>query len=185
MIIQIPSTERLSFQFMSLDCIDALYEIDQDPEVMKYISGGRPNSKQEIADTLIPRLAKYANQEQGWGLWQVNTVDTNDFIGWVLVRPMDFFSDNPQWHNIELGWRFKRASWGKGYASEAAKAIADALKAHTNITHLCAIADENNIGSLRVMEKIGMQFIKKYQHHDPLVGFSDVVYYEMPVSELV
>lgn len=185
MIIQIPSTERLSFQFMSLDCIDALYEIDQDPEVMKYISGGRPNSKQEIADTLIPRLAKYANQEQGWGLWQVNTVDTNDYIGWVLVRPMDFFSDNPKWHNVELGWRFKRASWGKGYASEAAKAIADALKAHTNITHLCAIADENNIGSLRVMEKIGMQFIKKYQHHDPLVGFSDVVYYEMPVSELV
>ena len=60
------------------------------------------------------------------GALQVNIIESNTFIGWVLVRPMGFF-EQPDYSDLEIGWRFKQMSWGKGYASEAALAVAHAV----------------------------------------------------------
>ena len=90
---------------------------------MQYLTQGKPTSLEDIKTKGIPRMLAYRNEQQGWGLWQVTLREGNTFIGWVLVRPMGFFSDTPDFSDIEVGWRFKRASWGKGYATEAAQAI--------------------------------------------------------------
>ena len=122
---------------------------------------------------------KYANQEKGWGLWKVNIKETEEFIGWILVRPMDFFNDDndTQWHNLELGWRFKQSSWGKGYATEAANALVEQFALMPEYTCISAIAVKENLGSIAVMEKLGMRFVKEYMHSDPL-GDIPAVYYE-------
>jgi RimJ/RimL family protein N-acetyltransferase len=68
--------------------------------------------------------------------------------------------------DIEIGWRFKRESWGKGYASEAALAVADSIATQFQVRSLSATALKENDGSIKVMKKLGMQFVKDYVHCD-------------------
>jgi RimJ/RimL family protein N-acetyltransferase len=172
------NSARLSYQLMTIDDAELLYQLDQDPEVMRFISDGNPSSRETIYNVLVPRMQKYLNSTKGWGIWQVNSTETNEYIGWVLVRPMNFFSTSPEFDNLELGWRFFQTSWGKGFASEAAQHIKDVLAAKSEYKKFSAIADENNLGSIGVMKNIGMSYVKTYRHIDPLFEF-DVAYYQI------
>jgi len=176
-MIIIPSA-RLSYKLMTKDDGELLFQLDQDPEVMRFINGGKPSSMDEINAIFIPRMESYFNEQKGWGLWQINVSSSNEYIGWILVRPMNFFSDSPELANLELGWRFFQASWGNGYASEAALHIKDALAKDNDLKSFSAIAVEDNIGSIAVMKKIGMSYVKSYLHKDPLFE-SQVVYYQI------
>ena len=177
-MITVADSERLSYRLMTLEDGDLFYELDQDPAVMKHINGGKGSTREDIDNVALPRLAKYLDPQKGWGLWQVNLKEQQQFLGWILVRPYLFFTAQPQWHNLELGWRFKQVTWGKGYATEAAQHILNAFQAQSDATHFCAIAEQDNVGSIAVMKKLGMQYVKSYTHHDPM-GDWDVVYYEI------
>jgi RimJ/RimL family protein N-acetyltransferase len=176
--MNINPSARLSYKLMTKESRDLLFQLDQDPEVMRFLNGGRPSSMDEIKNVFIPRMESYFNQIKGWGLWQVNISSSDEYIGWVLVRPMNFFSDSPEFDNLELGWRFFQSSWGKGYASEAALHIKDTLADNSELKSFSAIAVEDNLGSVAVMKKIGMSFVKSYLHKDPLFE-SQVVYYKI------
>ncbi len=176
--MKINNSARLSYQLMTANDAELLYQLDQDPEVMRFISDGKTSSRDTIKNILVPRMEKYHNPDKGWGIWQVNIIETNEYIGWVLVRPMNFFSDYPEFDNLELGWRFFRSSWGKGFASEAAAHIQNALAKDTNNKKFSAIADEKNLGSIGVMKNIGMSYIKTYLHIDPLFE-CQVAYYQI------
>jgi RimJ/RimL family protein N-acetyltransferase len=129
---------------------------------------------------MLPRMASYTNQDKGWGLWKVTILESKAYIGWVLVRPMDFFTDEPQLDDLELGWRFKQESWGKGYATEAAKQVMHALIENKSASQYSAIAETENTASIGIMKKLGMQFIKHDLHKDPL-GDIYVDYYSLKV----
>lgn len=174
------NSDRLSFQIMDETNAQDFFELDQNPEVMKYINGGKPSSKQDIETKMLPRMASYTNHAKGWGIWKVNLLQSKAFIGWVLVRPMDFFTDNPQIDDLELGWRFKQESWGKGYATEAAKHIMHALIENKSASQYSAIAEAENTASIGIMKKLGMQFIKNDIHKDPL-GDMQVDFYSLKV----
>lgn len=180
-MLHIANSPRLNFRLMGPNDAQALWALDQDPEVMQFINGGKPHSMETIVDVFLPRMKLYTNASKGWGLWQVSDQETQEYLGWVLVRPMDYFSDNPIFTDLELGWRFFKKSWGKGYATEAAVAIKNALAEQTDITHVSALALEDNHGSINVMKKIGMKFVKKYIHKDPLGDFN-AVHYQMPIK---
>jgi len=178
--MKITNTTRLTFRLMTAQDNELLFELDQDPAVMQYLTNGKPTSRGSISNIFIPRMLSYRNPDKGWGLWQVNINESQQFIGWILVRPMAFFSESPEWHNLELGWRFKQSSWGKGYAFEAANTIKNALINQGNITHLSATALAENSASIKLMEKLGMGYLKSYLHKDPL-GEHDAVYYQTDV----
>ncbi|MDH5434013.1 MAG: GNAT family N-acetyltransferase [Gammaproteobacteria bacterium] len=182
--MKIPDSERLSYTLMSADDTsdaELLYQLDQDPEVMRHINNGKLTSREEIRDFYLPRLEKYTNTEKGWGLWKVCFKESGQFIGWVLVRPMKFFSDSPQWDNLELGWRFVSEFWGHGYATEAAQSIKQALIHSGLATRFCAIAVKENKASISIMKKLGMNYIKTYLDKDAAREV-DVVYYEISCS---
>ncbi|RHW77824.1 GNAT family N-acetyltransferase [Colwellia sp. RSH04] len=179
--MKVNHSERLSYRLMDQNDGDVLYQLDQDPEVMQFISGGKTNTMDDINNIFLPRMEKYTCPEKGWGLWQVCDKSTQEYLGWILVRPMDFFSDEPKYKDLELGWRFFKKAWGKGYATEAASAIKNALAEQTDIDYFSALAVEENIGSINIMKKLGMTFLKKELHKDPL-GDLDVVYYQMPAK---
>ena len=172
---------RLSFRLMGQEDAQALWELDQDPEVMHFINGGKPNSIETINEVFLPRMQAYTDASKGWGIWQVSDKTSQEYLGWVLVRPMEFFSDQPNFMDLELGWRFFKKAWGKGYATEAAIAIKDAVASQTDIKYISALALEDNIGSIGVMKKMGMNFIRKNTHKDPLGDFI-AVHYQMSVK---
>jgi RimJ/RimL family protein N-acetyltransferase len=176
-MIIIPSA-RLSYTLMTQADGELLFQLDQDPEVMLFLNGGKPSTMAEINEISIPRMERYLNVQKGWGLWQVNISSNNEYIGWILVRPMHFFSEAPEFDNIELGWRFFQSSWGKGYASEAALHIKNTLAKNNVLKGFSAIAVKDNLASIAVMKKIGMSYVKTYLHKDPLFE-SHVVYYQI------
>jgi len=175
--MHIRDSARLRFRLMDENDGELLYQLDQDPEVMKYINGGRPTSREDVTNIFLPRMARYRNPEKGWGIWQVTLKESGEYLGWILVRPMHFFSDGRNDADLELGWRFKRSSWGQGFAGEAAARVVDALTAaHPELEAFSAIAQQQNLGSIAIMKKLGMTFVKKDLYHDPL-GEWDVVLY--------
>ncbi len=178
----IEDSARLSYQLLDESDSEFLFQLDQDPDVMRYINGGNITSREDIKYKSIPRLNAYRNPDKGWGLWKVTIIDSQQEIGWVLVRPMDFFSDNPQWHDIELGWRFFQSTWGKGYATEAAIQVQKALAKQPENKVFSAVAMQGNDGSVAVMKKMGMEYSKSYTHCDSQLGDLDVVLYSMKNS---
>ena len=174
--MNINDSKRLSYRLMGENDAHLLCELDQDPLVMKYINGGKPNTLETIKNTFIPRLLQFTDDEKGWGLWQVNTLKDNQFIGWILVRPMDFFTEQRRDDILELGWRFKQLSWGKGYATEAADHIASHLTLNSSYSAFSATALIDNKGSINVMKKLNMQYIKQYIYRDER-GDHDAVLY--------
>lgn len=182
-MLQIPATERLSFQLLSEQDAELLFEVDQDEEVMRYLNGGKRTSMQQIVEIFLPRMAQYRNPVTGFGIWQVMRREDNAYLGWVLIRPMGFNTVSPSTDDVELGWRFKRQYWCQGYASEAAAAVAAAVTANNPAVHcLSAIAMPDNAGSIGVMRKLGMRFIKRYLHQDAL-GEVDAVLYRKQINE--
>jgi len=180
-MVTIADSARLTFSLMGQEDAQLLWELDQDPEVMHFINGGKPNSMETIKDVGLPRMKAYTDANKGWGIWQVSDKLSQEYLGWVLVRPMDFFTDKPNFVDLELGWRFFKKAWGKGYATEAAKAIKNAVASQTDIDYVSALAIEDNIGSISVMKKIGLEFIRKYSHKDPIGDFT-AVHYQMSVK---
>ncbi len=178
--MQIENSKRLCYALMTQNDGELLYELDQDREVMRFINGGVLTTQDEIENVYLPRLKQYTNQKNGWGLWKVFTRENHDYIGWILIRPVGFFGKKPDYNNLEMGWRFFKKSWGKGFAIEAAESIKMALIAQTNINTLSAIANEANLASINIMKKLGMKYIKKYLHKDPIYS-EEVVYYELDV----
>ncbi|MDX1390863.1 MAG: GNAT family N-acetyltransferase [Rheinheimera sp.] len=176
-MLSVPDSARLRFALLSDQDAQLLFDVDQDSEVMRYINGGTCTSMQTIINIMLPRMALYRDPLSGFGIWQVRRLSDEAYLGWVLIRPMDFTSATPSRTDVEIGWRFKRDYWGQGYASEAAQAIATAVLAqHAAVQYLSAIALPDNTGSIGVMRKLGMQFIKRYLHRDAL-GEHDAVLY--------
>ena len=176
--MKVKQSQRLSFELMTSKDAGLLYELDQDPEVLRYINGGKISTEEDIRNIMIPRMMEYLNKEKGWGLWKVLETHNNEFIGWILIRPVGFFTEDPQYENLEIGWRFHQKSWGKGYATEAAKQIVKEIEGQKKAKKITAIAVEENTASIKIMKKIGMTFTHKGVHKDPL-GDMEVVYYEM------
>ncbi len=175
--MKIADSARLSYALMGAQDAELLFQLDQDTAVMQYINGGKKTTRQEVQDVFLPRMAQYTHADKGWGLWKVSITENQEFIGWILVRPMEFFSDQPQWENLELGWRFMRKSWGQGYATEAAKQVKNALFMQAPVSQFSAIAMPGNHASIAIMKKLGMSYIKTDINKDPL-GDMEVVYYQ-------
>lgn len=174
--MQIPESERLTFEYCTAKDAEFLWSVDQDEAVMQYINGGKKTPRDYIDGVMIPRLQAFSNPTLGWGLWKVaNKEHPLEGIGWILVRPMHFFTSGADTNNLELGWRFKRSSWGKGFAFEAALAVRNAL-CDMGVEQFSAIADEDNMASIRIMEKLGMTFSHKEHYKDALFDGEVVVY---------
>jgi hypothetical protein len=86
---------------MGQDDAQALWELDQYPAVMQFITGGKPNSIDTINKVILPAMKAYTDVKQGWGIWQVSDKFTQEYLGWVLVRPMDFFTNEPKLNDLE------------------------------------------------------------------------------------
>ncbi|WP_296053144.1 GNAT family N-acetyltransferase [uncultured Alteromonas sp.] len=182
-MLRVNPSERLTYRRIAAQDRDFLFELDQNEEVMRFLTGGRKTTRQEVDEVFIPRIESFNNEQKGWGLWQASlNNDCSEAIGWILVRPLGFFTGNPQPDNLELGWRFCRQSWGKGYATEAARAVVNALR-QAGCRQFSAIALADNQGSINIMKKLGMQYQRTERYTDAIFDDDVVVYSTGPANE--
>jgi RimJ/RimL family protein N-acetyltransferase len=151
-------TGRLVLRRFTDDDVDLLVELDADPAVMRYINGGEPTSRAEVADEVLPAFLGYYARYPGYGFWAAIEKSTGEFLGWFHFRPKaDGFDDEP-----ELGYRLRQSAWGKGYATEGSRALIDKGFAEFGVQRVFAETMAVNTGSRRVMEKSGLRFVRSF-----------------------
>ena len=163
------STERLVLRPVDAGDVDALHALHTDDEVMRYLSRGRPQ-REDVRDGELPRMLAWERRDPAWGYSAVLDRATGAFLGWVLLRPA--VDREPEPGELEIGWRFTRASWGRGYATEAAQAVLHHAVTALGARSVLATTMAVNTASRRVMEKIGMRHVRSWHEHhdDPLPG---------------
>lgn len=145
-------TDRLFLrQFEDNDTDAALIlSMNSIPEVLQYLH--EPllqdmNHAKEILRNII--LPQYKNK---LGRWSVHLKNNNEFIGWCGLKY------RPERNEIDLGYRFIPVAWGKGYATEAAIACLQYAFNSLKLEKINACAHIENIASLSILQKIGMQY---------------------------
>src|SRR5512145_997396 len=146
------------------DDLDAYAAICADGEVMRYLGDGKTLTRSEAWRQMAMILGHW--QLRSYGLWAVEERATG-----ALVGRLGFFQPEG-WPGFELGWMLRRASWGKGYATEGARrALAHAF---TNLgrDRVISLIRPANLASIRVAERLG----ERFEGRTELFGHEALVY---------
>ena len=153
-----------------MDEAELLFQLDGDPDVMKYITLGIPRIMDEIIEKSMPRILKSYQNKTDFGIFSAYLINSDKYIGWFQFEKNKEFEDS-----IEIGWRLKEQYWGNGCATEVATALCElGIKMGKTIVARAMI---ENLASIRVMEKAGLKFEKEFWgDYDPHSGSPDVLY---------
>ena len=145
-------TPRLRLAPFAVAHAPALNAINNEPEVMEFLTYGDPVSFDETLAS-IGRVRDYWTT-RGYSWWAVMTKSEHTVIGAACLQNV---ANEPE-AELEIGWRLATAATGHGYATEAGKAAADYAFDVVGVDHVIAVANPRNIASHRVMERLGMRF---------------------------
>jgi RimJ/RimL family protein N-acetyltransferase len=157
-------TERLLLRKLRRDDLDDLAALFADADVVRYVGDGQPAGRDEAERALHSTLRRW--QEQGFGRWAVLDRATEQFIGIGGFRSL--------FGTPEVVYHLAKQHWGKGYATELARAALRFGFEDRGFERIVAIAKPQNTASIHVMEKLGMQFEKHARYYD-----IDVVQYQI------
>ena len=163
-------TTRLRLRKFILADLNDLSAIRADPEVMKYIGSGKPESVAEVQVILDKVLAHW--EQHGFGPWAVIYKEHDALIGWCGLSYLENTGD------VEIAYGIAKAYWGKRLASEAAAATIKYGFEQLRLPRIVAVAWPNNTTSQRVLKKLGMKYIKLARFYD-----AEVVYYAISRDE--
>ncbi|HEY2890829.1 MAG TPA: GNAT family N-acetyltransferase [Dongiaceae bacterium] len=159
-------TERLLLRPRTLADTDDCLDMDRDPEVLRFVSG--PWSDPPAHRAFIENRTS-GPWPPGMGYWTVLLrEDPATFVGWVLLIPVD--AAGPE---IEIGWRLRKRFWGRGFAVEAARPVLAHAMQGLRLDEVVAEITPENLGSLKVAEKIGLRRRGIVQHKGmPAIRYS-------------
>ncbi len=144
-------TPRLTLRQMTINDAPLLLELNSDPEVVKYLHEPTlqtiEQAQKVITDIILPQ---YRNN---LGRWAITTKADNNFIGWCGLKY------RPELDEIDLGYRLMQKAWGKGFATEAAQETLNYGFGILKLPIITGKAHIENLASIKVLEKIGMNFI--------------------------
>ncbi|MEQ4714758.1 GNAT family N-acetyltransferase [Nonomuraea sp. B19D2] len=167
-------TERLILRRITEDDADNLVELDSDPEVMRYLSGGEPTSREKIVSEILPRILSYTGDQ---GFFAAIEKSTEEFLGWFHLRAKHGEPEDEP----ELGYRLRKIAWGKGYATEGSVALIQKAFSELGARRVYAEALAVNMASRRVVEKAGLQYVRSFHVDRPEIPGSErgAVEYEL------
>ena len=164
-------TGRLLLRTFTIEDAPLIYELNLDPDVIRYTFDPIKDidqAREVLENTILPQYALYNH-----GRWATHLKQNLDFIGWCGLKA------RPERKEIDLGYRFSKKFWGKGYATEAAFACIKYGFEKLNLGRIVGRAVPDNIGSLKVLENCGMTYIgeeivddhlsKTYEIINPLI----------------
>lgn len=151
---KILETQRCYLREFSINDAQSFYDLNIDPEVVKY-TGDKPFGNVQEAKSFLENYNQY--QQHGFGRWAVIDKNTNEYLGWCGLKY------SPDLDEVDLGFRFFRKYWNQGYGTETAKACIDFGFNTLNLSKIVGRAMEANVGSVKVLEKTGMEFVSKFE----------------------
>lgn len=160
---------------------EAMFAMDSNPEVHRYL-GNKPYSDiQQSRDDITFLRQQYA--AYGVGRWAVVLKETGELIGWTgFKRMIDMV--NGHVNHLDFGYRHAQKFWQQGYAYEAAKAALDYGIKALGFTDIYAMTDVHNMGSRRILEKLGFQLEEIFPYDGPSLWVTGlpVTWYKLHVE---
>ena len=145
--IPILETERLVLRPFRDDDTDPLFELMQDPDVVRYIGDRRIPTRQECWRAIAAWIGHWVLR--GYGLWAVDDRESGALVGRIgLINPVD-------WPGPEIGYTVGKRWWGRGLATEGARAAMDWAFSTLDFDELISLIDPANTASIGVATKLG------------------------------
>lgn len=151
---EILRTERLVLCKLTDQDAAFILELLNEPAFLRFI-GDRGVRDIETAHAYLENGPLNSYKVNGFGLWRVDLISGREPVGMCGLLKRDGLQD------IDIGYAYLARHWSKGYASEAALAVKDFAFEVLGVKRLVAITDPLNVGSMHVLEKIGMKFDHK------------------------
>jgi len=149
-------TPRLTLRPFTLDDTKALYQILSVLDVLKYFPSSDPPDRERVQKLIQRQIDHW--QEHGYGWWAVEPHADQQLIGWSGLQYL------PDTDEIEIGFLLSKPYWGKGLATESAEEGLDFGFSTLGLQTIVGIVHPENIASQRVLEKIGLEFVKKAEY---------------------
>lgn len=157
-------TERLRVRLISTTDHERFFLLQGDPDVMRFI---RPVKTREESDAVLNEMLQTGEPPEG-GRWMVEEKETGAFAGTLAIIPLPY--DN---NLLQLGYALIPAQWGRGYATELAKAGLKYYWQHTDREEIFAITEVPNIASQQVLRKAGFSLkVRRELDGKPMLVFS-------------
>ena len=168
---KITETNRLILRELDSNDSENFFNLNSDPEVLKY-TGDLPFSSIVDAKKFLINYSDY--KENGSGRWAVILKETESFIGWSGLKLNEE-------NLVDIGFRFFKKEWGKGYATESAKAVLDYGFNTLNLTEIIGRVFKANISSIKVLEKLNMT----YWEPDFFKNIETLLYYRIRKNDYI
>lgn len=150
-----------------------LIELDGDPEVMRYLTGGVPTPPDRIRDVVLPGFLQAHRDHPEQGHFAAEALD-GSFLGWFHLHPPDHPYVTSPPGTLEVGYRLRRAVWGQGFGTEGARALVEHAFMRLEASRVIAYTMAVNGASRRVMEKAGLSLSRAiHPARDPEVPGSE------------
>jgi RimJ/RimL family protein N-acetyltransferase len=156
-------TQRLRLRPRTMADLEACVAMDLDPDVHRFIYGNRPPGPAEVRAQLRARIAAAWPPEGG--IWAVEWQDASGFLGWCGLFPLEASG------LIEIGYRYMPHAWGRGVATEAARAVLDHGFRDLGFDPIVAVTHPANLASRHVLEKIGLNRSSNAFHYGQWLSF--------------
>lgn len=151
-------SERLLFRDWKEEDLPVFARMNKDPLVMQHF----PKTLTEEETSLFYERIREEFQRLGLGLYAVEVKESGQFIGYIGFHEASFPS--PFTPCIEIGWRLSSSAWGKGYATEGARACLSYGFRELDLREVYSFTAKINEPSENVMRKIGMTKITEFDH---------------------
>ena len=144
-------TPRLLLRKKVVEDAPFFFELNSNILVTQYTGDGPFENLTAAEDIVKYVIGQY--EQNGYGRWMVIEKETNKPIGWCGLK---YHSDTKE---TDIGYRFLQSAWGKGFATESAKACLDYGFKHFNLNQIIGNAMKANSASINVFKKLGMTYL--------------------------
>jgi RimJ/RimL family protein N-acetyltransferase len=146
------TTTRQTLRPLHPDDAGSMFALNGDPDVMRYLPDG-PYASVDAARAFLVRYQDVYRAD-GFARWAAVETATGTWLGWCGLRRM------PE-GEVDVGYRYLKSAWGRGFATEAARASLEYGFATLGLERIIARAEPANTASIRVLAKIGMRFERR------------------------
>lgn len=161
-------TERLILREIIEEDEDGLFLLDSNPEVHRYLGNNPVKDRSQIRDVI--QFIRKQYEDFGIGRWAVIEKESGNFIGW---SGMKYITEETNGHHNfhDIGYRLIQNYWGKGYATESAKAALSYAFREMNLTEIYGMTHVENKGSINVLTKLGLNINGTFKDNGLIINW--------------